>query len=104
MIAFASFTYAQRTVMKWLTLSLIAFLAILQYKLWFEADGIQDWLHLRQAISLQNTENFQLTTRNNQLSAEIEDLKHGEDAIQEHARNDFGMISQGEVFYQVLEK
>lgn len=90
--------------MKWLSLSLIAFLAILQYKLWFEADGIQDWLRLHTAISLQNAENLQLTSRNNQICSEIEDLKHGEDAIQEHARNDLGMINQGEVFYQVLNK
>lgn len=90
--------------MKWLSLSLIAFLAVLQYKLWFEADGIQDWLRLHAAISLQNAENLQLTSRNNQISSEIEDLKHGEDAIQEHARNDLGMINKGEVFYQVLNK
>lgn len=103
-IAFASFTFTQGIVMKWLALSLIAFVAILQYKLWFEADGIQDWLRLRNAISLQNAENLQLTARNNQICAEIEDLKQGEDAIQEHARNDLGMINQGEVFYQVLNK
>ncbi len=90
--------------MKLVTVSLIALLAILQYKFWCEADGIQDWLHLKQAISLQTTENLQLSLRNNQLAAEIEDLKHGEDAIQEHARNDLGMISQGEVFYQILDK
>lgn len=90
--------------MKFVTLSLIALLAILQYKLWCEADGVQDWLRLKQAISIQTAENLQLTQRNNLLAAEIEDLKHGTDAIQEHARNDLGMISQGEVFYQILDK
>jgi cell division protein FtsB len=90
--------------MKLVTVSLIALLAILQYKFWQEADGIQDWLRLKQAITLQTAENLQLSLRNNQLAAEIEDLKHGEDAIQEHARNDLGMISQGEVFYQILDK
>lgn len=90
--------------MKLVTVSLIALLAILQYKFWQEADGIQDWLRLKHAITLQTAENAQLTLRNNQLAAEIEDLKHGEDAIQEHARNDLGMIRQGEVFYQILDK
>lgn len=90
--------------MKLVTVSLIALLAILQYKFWQEADGIQYWLHLKHAIALQTAENAQLTLRNNQLAAEIEDLKHGEDAIQEHARNDLGMIRQGEVFYQILDK
>jgi cell division protein FtsB len=79
-------------------------LAALQYKLWCEPDGIKDWWQLKQAIMAQNSENQQLQQRNTQLAAEIQDLKVGEDAIQEHARNDLGMIKQGEVFYQAVDK
>lgn len=90
--------------MKILTLSLYLLLLVLQYKLWFEPNGIQAWWHLHQAIQAQTAENNLLAQRNLQLSAEIQDLKLGTDAIQEHARNDLGLVGKGEVFYQVCGK
>ena len=37
------------------------------------------------------------------LQAEVTDLQQGLDAIEEHAREDLGMIKKGETFYQVVE-
>jgi len=37
------------------------------------------------------------------LSAEVEDLKHGEEAIEERARSELGLLKPGETFYQVVE-
>lgn len=45
--------------------------------------------------------NKKLAERNAILMADIFDLKHGNEAIEEHARNDLGMIKKGEVFYQI---
>ncbi len=44
--------------------------------------------------------NNQWKERNDVLAAEIHDLKNGTEAIEEHARNDLGMIKSGEVFYE----
>ena len=37
------------------------------------------------------------------LAAEVVDLKQGLDAIEERARNELGMIKDGETFIQVVE-
>ncbi len=52
----------------------------------------------------QQEQNNQFRQRNAALSAEVKDLKSGQDAIEEHARNDLGMVKKGESFYQVLDK
>ena len=37
------------------------------------------------------------------LSAEVEDLKSGEAAVEDRARSELGMVKPGEVFYRVVE-
>ena len=37
------------------------------------------------------------------LSAEVEDLKHGDEAVEERARSELGLLKPGETFYQVVE-
>lgn len=88
--------------MKILIISLSLILATLQYKLWFAADGIRSYLSLKHDIVQQQQENSQLTLRNQALIDEINNLKKGKDAIEEHARNNLGMIKKGETFYQVI--
>jgi cell division protein FtsB len=44
-----------------------------------------------------------LKKRNETLSAEVDDLKHGDEAIEERARSELGLIKPGETFYQVVE-
>jgi cell division protein FtsB len=51
-----------------------------------------------------STENQSLAARNAVLMAEVQDLKSGTAAIEEHAREEMGMIKQNEVFYQIVEK
>ncbi len=40
---------------------------------------------------------------NQELRAEIEDLKKGLEAIQERARSELGMIKEGETYFQIVE-
>ena len=42
-------------------------------------------------------------TRNETLSAEVDDLKHGDEAVEERARSELGLLKPGETFYQVVE-
>jgi len=88
--------------MKWLAAALSVIVVLLQYRVWFSEDGVRDVGRLRQAVAAQGAENEQLAERNQQLAAEVRDLKTGMDALEERARSDLGMISRNETFYQVV--
>ena len=89
--------------MKKLVILLLLLLVYLQYKLWFGAGSLQDVRDLQRAVEQQHEENLQLRERNDALDAEVRDLQQGLDAIEEHAREDLGMVKEGETFYQVVE-
>lgn len=90
--------------MRWLSLALMALVALLQYPLWF---GKGSWLRVwdvdRQLQAQQET-NRRLELRNAGLDAEVRDLKQGYDAIEERARFELGMVKDDEVFVQIPEK
>lgn len=75
---------------------------ILQYDLWFGEGSIATSWRLQQDISMQQKENRKITERNESLVAEVKDLKQGDDAIEERARNELGMIKKGETYIQVI--
>ncbi|MES2917115.1 MAG: cell division protein FtsB [Pseudomonadota bacterium] len=83
-----------------LGLALVAFIA-LQYTLWVGEGGVRDVHALKRAIATQQAENEKLLERNRVLEAEVRDLKNGLEAIEEHSRQDLGMIKQNETFYLV---
>lgn len=77
---------------------------MLQYRLWIGNGSMTDVHHLEQARQEQIRENEQLRERNHTLAAEVYDLKHGYDAIEERARSEMGMIRKDETFYHVVHK
>lgn len=90
--------------MRWLTLALVALVALIQYPLWLGKGG---WLRVHavdQQIAAQREKNTRLKVRNEALDAEVRDLKQGLDAIEERARSELGMVRQDEIFFQVLEE
>lgn len=88
--------------MKWVTALLLCLLVMLQYRLWFGKNSIPDYLRMQQEVLEQRLQNANLQQRNSLLKADIEDLKIGLDAAEERARNDLGLIKQGETFYRIL--
>ena len=78
-------------------------LVLLQYELWVAPGGVAEIWNLHQAIAAMQTKNTKLADRNAILAADVDDLKHGYEAIEEHARNDLGMVQSDEVFYQVVQ-
>ena len=92
-----------RVSMKKLIILLMLLLLYLQYKLWFGEGSLQDVWELHQEVEFQRQENIELRERNAALDAEVQDLQQGLDAIEEHAREDLGMVKEGETFYQVVE-
>ncbi len=74
----------------------------LQAELWFSDDGYRKTLKLRAAVAEQRELNASLQARNAALDAEVVNLKQGNDAAEERARTDLGMIGKHETFYQVV--
>lgn len=89
--------------MKIIILALTIVLSALQYRIWYGDSTYQDVQEVKSQIASQIKANAQLEKRNRQLKAEVYDLKHGVAVIEERARGQFGMIKQGEVFYQVIK-
>lgn len=83
--------------------ALILALILLQYRLWFEAGGIRDMLHLKKMLAAQAIENENLKKRNDELLFQIRRLQNSSDAVESRARNELGMIKKGETFYQIVK-
>ena len=88
--------------MKWLAGALLTVVLLMQYRLWLSNDGVRELSRLSEAVDRQKSENSELEERNQQLVAEVADLKAGMTAIEERARSELGMIGRNETFYQVV--
>jgi len=89
--------------MKPVMILLTVILLLLQYRLWFSHDGLPSVLLLHRAVEVQRQDNAVLAERNQVLTAEVQDLKSGLDALEERARSELGMIKPGETFFQLIE-
>jgi len=88
--------------MKILASCLFLLLILLQLQLWFGSHGVFQLWSLRNNIEQERSSNDQLTQRNEQLHAQVRELKKGEEALEERARNQLGFIKDGETFYRVI--
>ena len=88
-------------MLRYVALILLILLIALQVRLWTGQGGLHEVWRLRDQVTAQKGENARLKARNETLSAEVEDLKHGDEAIEERARSELGMIRQDEVFFQL---
>lgn len=91
-------------MLRWIALILIVTLIGLQMKLWSGSGSMKEVDSLRVAVKKQVDENARLLQRNQALSADVLDLKHGDQAVEARARAELGLIKPGEVFYQVVEQ
>jgi cell division protein FtsB len=89
--------------MRILILVFLLLLGWLQYRLWVGEGSLAEVTALRHEITAQGEELEKLRTRNRRLQAEVDDLRQGQDALEERARSELGMIKGGEIFLQVIE-
>jgi len=82
---------------------IILLIVLLQYRLWFVNGGIEQLQHDQQRLVDLKKQVEEKRERNIALYAEVEDLRKGQDSLEERARNELGMIREGETFFQVLE-
>jgi len=87
-----------------LCLLLLLLTGAMHYGLWWGQDNLIYKIQTLQGEVLQQQqENIRLQQRNQRLVVEVLNLKEGLEAIEERARNELGMIGEGEIFYRVIE-
>lgn len=89
--------------MRSLVIFLLLALISLQYKLWLGDGSVSQWLHLERKLAVEEQENKSAVTRNRAVEADILELKSGEQALEEQARYELGMIKDGESYYQCAD-
>ncbi len=88
---------------KVLIIVLILLIVQLQYRLWFGDGSIQQVQEYQQRLDVLKKEAEEKKERNDALYAEVLDLRKGDEAIEERARYELGMIKENETFFQVIE-
>ena len=81
----------------------ILLIVLLQYRLWFANGGIEQIQHDQLMLVDLKKQVEEKRERNAALYAEVEDLRKGQESLEERARKELGMIRDGETFFQVLE-
>jgi len=89
--------------MRLMVVMLILALSGLHYKLWLGDGNLWQWKQLEKKIAIQKEKNEALKSRNHALEADIVELQGGDQALEEQARYELGMIKKGETYYQFVE-
>lgn len=87
----------------WLFVVLLLLLGGLQYRLWVGEGSLAQVNSLNKQIAEQEGENERLLERNRILEAEVLELKQGMETVEERARQELGMVKEGETLYQLIE-
>ena len=90
--------------MRILLVILFLILLGLQYRLWVGQGSLAQADSLNERIAAQQAENAELQARNDALYAEVEELRNGQEAIEEQARTELGMVKEGETFYLIIDE
>jgi cell division protein FtsB len=87
--------------MRLVTLALAFLLLLVQAELWLGKGGVPRVVELSSKLRQQQAANEAAHARNEQLVAEVRDLKEGLEMVEEKARFELGMIRPDEIFVQV---
>jgi cell division protein FtsB len=89
--------------MRSLFIILAVALAVLQHKLWLGDGNIIQWIKLEKKLEIHRQDNAKLAARNRVIEADIQELKSGDQALEEQARFELGMIRDSETYYQFVD-
>ena len=80
---------------------LVVLFVVLQYKLWVGEGSLAEVASMERDIEVQQQAIEEMQKRNMAMQAEIDSFKHDQDAVEERARSDLGMIREGETYFQI---
>ncbi len=83
------------------TIFILLILLTVQAGLWFGKGSVPRAMSLQTQLEAQNQRNAKAQLRNEQLTAEVRDLKEGLDMAEEIARTELGMVKPDETFVQL---
>ena len=89
--------------MRAVLLVLLMLLGVLQYRLWLGEGGLAERHRLKQQIEEQVRINDELRERNAVLEREVLELQTGNKGLEQRAREQLGLIREGETYYQLVE-
>ena len=89
---------------RFITLGLLALLAVVQAELWLGKNGLPRVMELQSRLDDQQARNQEARARNERLAAEVRDLKEGLEMVEEKARLELGMVKPDEIFVQVMPR
>ncbi|CAG1771668.1 Cell division protein FtsB [uncultured bacterium] len=89
--------------MKVLVVVLLVLITALQYRLWLGDGGVSEIIAYQNRLDDLKQQVEEKKQRNEALYAEVVDLRKGQEALEERARDELGMIREGETFFQVIE-
>ena len=87
--------------MRFVTFALVALLALVHAELWFGRGGVPRMVELSARLRDQNAANDVARQRNQQMAAEVHDLKEGLEMVEEKARYELGMLKPDEILVQI---
>ena len=90
--------------MRLLTVALAALLVLVQAELWLGKSGVPRVMELEGKLAEQQAANAAAQRRNQQLDAEVRDLKEGLEMVEEKARLELGMVKPDEILVQIAPK
>ena len=83
---------------------LLIVLMALQYRLWVGEGSLANIARLQKEIEQQREENSRLKQMNVQLAKEVDALRLGYDAIEAKAREELGLVKEGETFFFFVDE
>lgn len=89
----------ESTHVKWLWLVLALILLGLQYRVWLGSGSLAEISSLQRDIDQQEVLNATMRSRNDKLEIDVRELQQGTEGYEEKAREEMGMIKQGETFF-----
>jgi cell division protein FtsB len=88
---------------RFLPVVLAIVMVVLQAQLWLGRGSIPTVTELERKVQDQKQANDKARLVNEQLSAEINDLKEGLNMVEERARNELGMVKPNEIYVQIAK-
>jgi cell division protein FtsB len=89
--------------LRWLLLVLLLLLGVMQYRLWLGEGSLAEQHRLELQVEEQTLINSDLTARNAVLEREVLELQNGNKGLEQRAREQLGLIREGETYYQVVD-
>lgn len=82
---------------------LVLLLGVVHAQLWFGRGSVGDVAQMQRKLDEQKARNVIAVQSNEQLAAEVRDLREGLEMVEEKARMELGMVKPNEIYVQIAK-